>query len=92
MRMLLAILGLMIIALGLVHLRRQEAVARHQIQRLESRHADLRREIWDRQVRMGRLMTPEAVRGRTEAMDLEMTYDIPTWELTPQGRCLNDEE
>jgi hypothetical protein len=74
MRMVWIIVGLTVIALGLVHVRRQEATLLYALQRSQSRHAALRREIWDRHVEIGRLTTPEHIRHRTAVMALEMTY------------------
>jgi len=77
MRMVWIILGLTVIALGLVHVRRQEAVLLFALQRSQSRHAALRREIWDRHVEIGRLTTPGHIRHRTGVMALDMTYNEP---------------
>lgn len=71
------ILGLTVIALGLVHVRRQEASLLYALQRSQSRHAALRRDIWDHHVEVGRLTTPEHIRHRTAVMALDMTYNEP---------------
>jgi len=78
MRMVFLILGLSAIGVGLVHLRRDSAAVRYDLRRLESQHAALRREVWDRQVCVGELMTPRSVRHRAAVMALEMTYYAPT--------------
>lgn len=77
MRILWVILGLAAIAVGQVHLHRREAVLLHELQRAQSRHAALQREIWDRHVEIGRLLTPREVRHRSAVMSLDMTYGEP---------------
>ena len=76
-RMAWIIIGLTVVAVGVVHVRRQESTLLFSIQRLQSRHAAMRREIWDRHVEIGRLTTPELIRHRAAVMALDMTYDEP---------------
>ncbi|MBN1553196.1 MAG: hypothetical protein JXA11_00505 [Phycisphaerae bacterium] len=78
MRMVWIILGLTLVALGLVHVRRREAALSYALQRTQSRHAELRREIWDRHVEIGRLTTPEHIAHRAAVMALDMTYCEPS--------------
>ena len=80
------IIGLTAIAVGLVHIRRQEIVLRHEIQRMQSEHTSLRREIWDRQVRLGHLMAPREIKQRSETMALDLTSELPTQAGTQSGR------
>jgi hypothetical protein len=75
MRMVWIILGLTVVAIGLVHVRRQEAVLQFSLQQSQSRHATLRRDIWDRHVEIGRLTTPELIGHRAAVMALDMTYN-----------------
>lgn len=82
MRIAFIIIGLTAIAVGLVHIRRQEVALGYEIQQLQSRHISLRREIWSRQVRMGHLMAPRAVRQRSEVMALELTALLPAEPVT----------
>lgn len=77
MRLTLVIAGLTLIAVALVHLRREDYAVRHRIQQIESEHARLRREIWDRQVELGELTTPQAIRHREKAMALGHTTQDP---------------
>lgn len=70
MRMGLVILLLAAIAVALVHTRRGEIIARHEIQRLRMRQVKLRRQLWDQQIRLGLLTSPEKVRQRVEEMRL----------------------
>lgn len=69
MRLATIILALGAIAVGLVHLRRAEMVARYEVQQLQVTQVRLRRTLWDQQVRLSRLMTPAELRRRTETLD-----------------------
>jgi hypothetical protein len=71
------ITGMTMIALGLVHLRRQEMNLQHEIQVLEFQKPEVRRQLWDRQARIGRLTTPEAIRRTIEARALEVNSPSP---------------
>lgn len=77
MRIAFIIVGLTAIAVGLVHIRRGTMTVRHDIQRLESRHVSLRREIWDRRVRLEYMLAPGAVKQRSEIMALGLTTNMP---------------
>ncbi len=76
MRIAFIIVGLTAIAVGLVHIRRQSLAVRYDIQRLESRHVSLRREIWDRRVRLEHMLAPGAVKQRSEIMALDLTANM----------------
>jgi len=70
-RFALVIVSLTAIALGLIRLRGAELSARHQIQQLEYRYrVELRRKLWDQQVRLGYLVAPGEVRRRADEMGL----------------------
>ena len=56
------------ILVGLVHVRREEIVTRHAIQRLRIRQIKLRRVLWDQQRRLGRLRCPGRVLRRATAL------------------------
>lgn len=86
MRMAFIIIGLTVIAVGLVHIRRREVVLRHEIQQMQSEHTSLRREIWDRQVRLGHLMAPREVKQRSETMALDLTTELPIQAGTRSGK------
>ena len=66
MRTVIVIFALGAIALSLVHLRRRQIVASHEIQRLRLRQVVLRRKLWDQQVRLGYLTDPKVVHERVE--------------------------
>ena len=77
MRLGLIILLLAGIAVVLVHLRRAETAAHHEIQRLRIEQVRLRRALWDQHVGLGRLQAPAEVRRRTDEMALDLTEDQP---------------
>ena len=64
MRLALVIALMAGMAVALVHIRRREISVRHEIQRLQYRQVAVRRKLWDRQMRYGRLMAPAEVRRR----------------------------
>lgn len=72
MRLAFIIICLTVIGVGLVHIRRQEVAMRHEVQSKQSRHIVLRREIWDRQVRLGHMTTPRNIRHRAEILGLDI--------------------
>jgi hypothetical protein len=86
MRLALVILGLTTVALALVHIRREDLAVRHDMQAIETRHAEVRRELWSRQVDVGHLTTPEAVRYRADVLALELTRDLPSFSRGPDAR------
>lgn len=71
MRFALIIVCLTSIAVARVHLRRAELVARHDAQELANRQIELRRALWDQQVRMGYLTAPAKVRRQVLGMATE---------------------
>jgi hypothetical protein len=72
MRMALVIAVLAAVAVAVVHLRREEVRARHEIQRLHVRHIVLYRRLWAQEVDLARLTAPERVRWRVRQMPLYM--------------------
>jgi len=66
MRLAVVIVVLATIAATLVHLRRDRITVAHDIQRLQSEQVELRRKMWDQQVRLGYLAAPREVRRRAE--------------------------
>ena len=72
MRLAFIIVCLTTIGIGLVHIRRQEVVLRHEVQSKQLRHVALRREIWDHQVRLGHMTTPRNIRHRAEILGLDI--------------------
>lgn len=66
MRLALIIVSFAAIAVGLVHLRRAEVAVQHRIQSLQREEVLLRRELADRDVRLGELTRPAEIRRRVE--------------------------
>ncbi|MFW6062342.1 MAG: hypothetical protein ACOC93_05990 [Planctomycetota bacterium] len=73
MRLAFMILMITAMAVALVHLRRSEIAARHDIQRMESQRVRLRRQLWDAQVQLAEKLRPEVVRHRAERLALDVT-------------------
>ena len=74
MRIVVVIISLAAIALGLVHIRRAEMSVQYELQRVRTEQVELRRRLWDQQVRMGLLTAPDEVRRRAEDMSLGLTH------------------
>ncbi|MCY2929148.1 MAG: hypothetical protein NTV86_06565 [Planctomycetota bacterium] len=73
MRLGLIIILLTAIGVSLVHLRVRADRVRGEMYRLQIDQVSLRRQIWDCQVQLTYLTTPEAVRQRMEQMKLDVT-------------------
>lgn len=82
MRLGLIIILLTAIGVSLVHLRVRADRVRGEMYRLQMEKVSLRRQIWDCQVQLTYLTTPEEIRRRMEAMKLDAT-DGPMPEETP---------
>ena len=88
MRLAVVILAMAVIAIGLVQIRRSELAARHEIQLLKARDTELRRAVWDQQVRLGYLTAPSEVLRRADEMSLGLTnspWKVAT-PLAPRAR------
>ncbi|MBI5723051.1 MAG: hypothetical protein HZA50_03755 [Planctomycetes bacterium] len=59
-------------AVCLVQMKRGEVAVRHEIQQLELKNVRIRRDLWDRQVTLGRLVTPQFIRAQADAMAIDM--------------------
>ena len=70
MRAGLVIVVLAAIAVSAVQTRRREVTIRHEIQRMRLAHVELRRKLWDQQVRLGYLTGPQEIRRRLEETSL----------------------
>ena len=65
-------MSLTAIAVGLIHLRRAEVRARHEIQRIRQQQVSLRRTLWDQETRIAELAAPHRVRWRARHMPLQL--------------------
>ncbi|MGA2266054.1 MAG: hypothetical protein ABSH10_06440 [Phycisphaerae bacterium] len=70
MRLAMIIIALAAMAVGLVHIRHAEVVARHDSQEYQLQQVKLRRQLWDQQIALSYLTTPAEVRKRSEEMSL----------------------
>ena len=61
-----------VLMVTLVHIRRAEMTARHEIQTQQIRQVKLRRKLSDQQVRLGYLTSPAEVDKRAERMKLDL--------------------
>jgi hypothetical protein len=72
MRIAFVIVGLTVIAMGLVTLRRDEVTDRHEIQRLQGRLIAQRRDLSEQDCRLGELTALAAVRNRAQDMGISL--------------------
>jgi hypothetical protein len=73
----LIIVMLTAIGVSLVHLRIRADRVRTEMVRLQIEQVALRRQIWDKQVQLTYMTTPEEVRRRVEQMRLNLTDGRP---------------
>ncbi len=91
MRMVAIILAMAAMATALVHLRRAETAARHDVQRLEAQQRDLRLQLGDQQIRFSRETAPGKVRDRLAELGVDMSgraADRPTLAERDRPRLL----
>ncbi len=74
MRISLVIATLAAIAVGMVHLRRAQTRAHHQVHRLQMEQIALRTKLYDQQRALGFLTAPKQVQERARRMDAGLTY------------------
>jgi hypothetical protein len=77
-RLAVVIIALAAMAVTLVHVRRAEITARHQIEQLNLQRRQLRRTLWDQQIALGRLTNPQAVKDRGGEMGLGLVEPRPS--------------
>jgi len=58
-----------------VHLRKSESIARHQLLQLEKRHKPMRRTFWQQEDELGHLTGPKEVTRRAERMNIQPEPD-----------------
>jgi len=76
MRISLVIAALAAIAVGMVHIRRDETRTNYQIQQLQLDQTHLRRKLYDQQADLGRLIAPRQVRERMGKLDVRLTSRV----------------
>ena len=79
MRLVWLILFLAVLAIGLIHIRRAEVTAQHEIQRLKAQEVSLNRQIWIKQVEFARLTTPEQTQRRASGMAMNLVDKHHGW-------------
>jgi len=75
-RISLVIATLAAIAVGMVHLRRAQTRAHHQIHRLQIDQIHLRARLYDQQQHLGVLTAPKQVDERARRMDVRLTHRL----------------
>lgn len=72
MKLSIVIVCLAAIAAGVVHFRRERTHLRNEVETMDRRQRIIRRDLWDQQVRLARLIAPAEVRRRYQDMGLPM--------------------
>ncbi len=72
MRFAWIILAFAVIAAAMVHLRLERASVRADTFRLSARRHEIRRELWNQQIRLGELTSPREVNQRGHQLALEL--------------------
>ena len=95
MRLVWIIIFLAVLAIGLIHIRRAEVTAQHDIQRLKAQEVSLNRQIWIKQVEFARLTTPQQTQQRARDMAMNLVNKHHGWmriarrdnfSVTPESR------
>ena len=72
MRFAWIILAFAVIAVATVHLRLEQTSVRAETYRLSARRREVRRRLWDQQIRLGELACPRQVNRRGRQLALEL--------------------
>lgn len=72
MRLCFVIACMAAIGVGLVHLRKRESIARHELLSLEAEHIRLRRTAQQQESDLGYLTTPKQIAERATMMGIEI--------------------
>ena len=88
------IAALTTIALATVYLRREQDCLRYEIQRSLSRQTQLRRKLWDQNVRIGELASPTELRSKVRQgqFALELTDEDQPRVRLAEGHFTSDAE
>ena len=81
MRFVWIILAFTVIAVAMAHLRLEQASVRAETYRLSALRHEVRRTLWDQQIRLGELTSPRQVNQRGRQLALE---------LLPPGESFTD--
>jgi len=85
MRLCFVIACMAVIGVGLVHLRKRESIARHELLQLEKGRLPLRRTAMQLESELGFLTTPKQVSQRARKLDIEADHN-PVRLAGPTGR------
>ncbi|HDZ20558.1 hypothetical protein LCGC14_0513030 [marine sediment metagenome] len=72
MRWMMVIVILAAVATALVHFRRSEVRARHEIRQLDRQQVQLRRQLWDQQILLGEVTSPGRIRQIVQVGSLDL--------------------
>ncbi|MDY7011097.1 MAG: hypothetical protein SVV80_10155 [Planctomycetota bacterium] len=72
MRFAWIILAFAVIAVAMVHLRLEQAFVRAETFQMSARRCEIRRRLWDHQIRLGELASPRQVNRRGRQLALEL--------------------
>lgn len=72
MKFSLVIMAVAAIAIGIIHIRRTELSISHELQSLELQGIKYRRQIWQKQVDLGHVISPPTIKQQVTAMGLEL--------------------
>jgi len=78
MRLGLVILVLALIAAGKIYLSRSEMAVRYEVQQIRAERKQLRDDIWEMEIDLGRQSTPMAVRARLREIEVDQPADYDT--------------
>ena len=78
------IVSLAAIGAAVVSVRAEQTQVRAELQRLDARRLEVRRRLWDQQVRLGELTAPKPTLWRARRWPLDL--------VAPDGRRWSDEE
>lgn len=85
MRLAWIIIGLAAISATVVHLRCRQSQNRTEMQTLDSQRVQVRRTIWEQQLRMGDLTSPQNIRRLTVDWPLEVLRP-GDWDSAPVAK------
>ena len=85
MRIALVIVALAAISVGMVHLRRAQTRAAHEVHRLQLEQIRLRRRLYDQQAILGRLTAPRCVLKRADEMDTALANELDDDDVVADG-------
>ncbi len=89
MRLAWIILALGAMYAGLTHLRASQTASEAEMYRLEARRIEVRRKLWDQQVRLGELSAPQPALWRARCWPLEIVG--PDGLISPDGAVAHHE-